>query len=269
MFATHNDRHQVNPLKDIIMTTRKNTHYRSLIVLATLTGLSLPALAETQISTGLVGFDSPYKGNKEDMGLFLEVYHKGERTTLDDRGLTYRITPDHWENLEIGATLSSAGMGYDANDATSTEGMKDRDASLDAGVSIEYRQGENVYRTTLVHDITNTHEGTLLDAQWHRNFAASDKLSVSPFAGLVYTSQDYNQYYFGVEANEQTQQRAAYQADASVSAYLGYKAHYELSEQWGVVHSLTYAKLGSEIRQSSVVDDGNVWITTAGIAYRF
>lgn len=218
---------------------------------------------------GVATFETPYKDFKDDTSLYLDARYKEGNFSIDERGINYRLVGSDNTPLNVHATLTSAGNGYDAGDSTVFTGMEERDASLDLGLSADYTLGEGQVKATLVHDISGAHEGFVADVNYSHNFEFADGLSVVPRAGIAYSSEDYTNYYFGVRQSEATVERAAYTADSAINPYVGYRVSMPLADNWSVVHEAAYVWLDDEIYNSSLTDRDNAWFAAIGIGYTF
>jgi outer membrane protein len=93
--------------------------------------------------------------------------------------------------------------------------------------------------------------------------------TLRPEIGVSWQSSDLNDYYFGVDANEVRAGRAAYEADASVTPFAGVQLEYAVSKQTHVIGGLGVGRLGDEISDSPIVDEGSVAGGYLGLTYTF
>jgi len=218
---------------------------------------------------GVMAFDSPYKDFKDDSGVYLDARYKNGNFSIDERGINYRVMGSDNDPLNLHVTLASAGTGYETGDSPVFAGMAERDASLDLGVSADYKLAGGVLNATLLHDISGAHEGLTADLSYGYDVALGGGISWQPRVGLTYASEDYSSYYFGVRSNEATATRVAYKADASVMPYAGYRLNVPFADSWSFVHEAAYAPLSDEIKNSPLVDKRDTWVASFGIGYSF
>lgn len=245
---------------------------KKLIIVSTLTSLFAASAAmagDLTVVGGVATFESPYKNFDDDTAVYLDARYKEGDFSIDERGLNYRVLGTDDTPLNIHATLTSAGDGYDTDDSTVFTGMDERDGSLDLGVSADYALGDGQVKATLVHDITNNHEGFVADVNYSHDFELDYGLTVVPRAGVAYTSEDYTNYYFGVRQSEATGSRAAYNADSALNPYVGYRMTMPLAGSWSLVHEAAYVWLDDEITDSSLVDRDSAWVAALGVGYTF
>lgn len=218
---------------------------------------------------GVATFETPYKDFKDDSSLYLDARYKEGNFSIDERGINYRVIGTDNTPLNVHATLTSTGYGYDENDSNFFAGMEERDASLDLGISADYTLVDGQVKATLVHDVSGAHEGFVADVNYSHNLELSNGLSVVPRAGIAYTSEDYTNYYFGVRQSEVSGSRTAYTADGAINPYVGYRVSMPLADNWSVVHEAAYVWLDDEIDNSSLTDRDNAWFAAVGIGYTF
>jgi outer membrane protein len=222
------------------------------------------------VGAGGASFKTPYKGFKDNNGPLLFVEYEGENFSVGSSGAHYRLLGSDDTPLNLYATLTSVGSDFKSKDSTFFAGMKDRDMSIDLGISAVYRVGDaGELSATLLHDVAGAYKGFFADVSYSHAIELGDYAVLTPSAGLSFLSKDYVDYYYGVRANEATTARAAYKGESTVTPYVGYDIMVPVSDQWSLFHSTSYAWLGSEIKNSSIVDRDNAWATTLGVAYTF
>ncbi|BBB25904.1 MipA/OmpV family protein [Amphritea japonica] len=227
------------------------------------------AAGEFTIGAGGSVFKSPYKDFKDDSAPLLFVEYQGEDLSVGLDGISYRVMGNDNSPLSLYATLASVGEGFDSGDSTFFSGMSDRDTSVDLGVTAAYQIGEGAVSGSLLHDVSDTHNGFVADVSYSHGFEIAGKAYLTPAAGIVYMSEDYADYYFGVRDSEATANRAAYKADAAFNPYVGVEMIVPMGESWQLVSNANYIWLGDEVEQSSIVDRDNAWSATLGLAYTF
>ncbi|OMH26588.1 MipA/OmpV family protein [Motiliproteus sp. MSK22-1] len=229
----------------------------------------LAQAGDVSLGLGAVTFESPYKDFKDDNAAFLIAEYQGEDFSIGTEGLNYRIIGDDESPINLYATLTSTGSGFDSGDSTFFTGMAERDTSIDLGLSISYQLGNGTLNAAWLHDISGSHKGFVADFSYSHLLSFGDYAEFSPAVGINYLSKDYSDYYFGVRNNEATANRAAYKADAAVNPYIGYELLVPLDENWQLIHTANYTWLSSEIKDSSIVNRDNTWMMMLGVTYSF
>ncbi len=223
------------------------------------------------LGAGAVYRDKVYKGYDDDEKVQAIPLVLWENDTFFVRATSVGwklVANEHWEVAAIG---EFHGEGYDSSDSDFLEGMRDRDQSFNAGAQLTYKFGNGFgLRGTWVADVSNEHEGYQTRGEgfyqhgtgnWVFRYAAS----------VVYTSDDYNDFYYGVQADEAVPNvRPAYFADDEVS-YRG--AAIALwnpgGSKWQVVGGAIFDAYGDEIDDSPIVDDSTMFTGFLALGYRF
>ena len=152
-------------------------------------------------------------------------------------------------------------QGYDADDSSMLNGMRDRKSSFSLGLKLRSRTPLGTFIVSGGYDVTGRtdgFEGTLMYTRLVP--IGSSKLRLYPEAGLHYWSKKTSNYYFGVDSDETTDNgnvvRTEYDLTGDTKNYfLGYSAAYPLTKRWGLTHSLHKTWYDDEILDSPVVDD--------------
>ncbi len=240
------------------------------LIASTLLITSAPLLAgEFTVGGGAASFKSPYKDFKDTSSAYLLGAYEGENFSVGSEGINYRLLGDDEGPFSLYATLVSVGMGFETDDSPFFAGMEERDSSFDLGLSASYQLGDSVIGASVLHDISGAHEGFTADLNYSYQLPLGETAMFVPTVGVNYLSKEFTDYYFGVRASEATASRAAYKADATANAYVGYSLDMPLNDSWSINHSASYIWLGDEITDSSLVDRDTSWFASLGVAYRF
>lgn len=208
-----------------------------------------------------------YKGQDHQTGVYLNGGYHGEDFNADLSGINYRFlgTNDSAINFSIFAV---ANPGFDADDADILAGMKDRKFSGDLGLNADIHLGVGTLSTKFQHDVTNVYDGFQADITYYHpiNLGFGDLV---PYAGVHYFSQDFANYYTGVNSSEATALRPAYQADGTFAYKLGYSLVIPVTKHLDITQATGYSHLGANMADSPLIDSRNQWVTTLGVNYSF
>jgi outer membrane protein len=119
-------------------------------------------------------------------------------------------------------------------------------------------------------DVSSAHDGSQARAEGfyvHR----SGNWAFRPSIGVVYTSDDYVDYYYGVEQNEAIPTvRAAYEGDSELSYRASLIAMWNPGgSNWQVLMGGLFDAYGDEIDDSPIVDDSTMFTGIVALGYRF
>ncbi len=171
--------------------------------------------------------------------------------------------------LRLGTLVRYRGEGYDSGDSDELAGMDDRDGAFELGLTISYDTEYGEWSATALSDISSEHEGYELELGWEKRIRLSPDWSLTPEASISYRSDDLNNYYYGVTAGEATAQRAVYTADGDMVYEIGINADYRIDQHQMIRFGASYQHYGSEISDSSIVEDDNSYALKAMYVYRF
>jgi len=88
-----------------------------------------------------------------------------------------------------------------------------------------------------------------------------------PTVSLVRNSAAHNRYYYGVSESESNPDLPSYEPGASLNVRAGISVGYEIRQQWLLTASVAHEWLGTEIKDSPIVDKTGTWSGNVGIAY--
>lgn len=152
-------------------------------------------------------------------------------------------------------------QGYDASDSSDLTGMKGRDASFIVGLKLRNRTPIGTFVLSGGYDITGRTDG-FEGGLMYTNLLplGTSKVRLYPEIGVKYWSRKVSDYYYGVGADETTDGVSTVRSQYNVSGdtknyFLGYRATYPLTKNWGLTHSVHKTWYDDEILDSPIVDD--------------
>ncbi|MBB1486816.1 MipA/OmpV family protein [Oceanospirillum sediminis] len=220
---------------------------------------------------GSVGtFNNPLAGEDTEYFVAPNIEYRGERFFLKDgqAGVSLYQQPAYSIGLLLTANGSLLADKDDYKDNVRLAGLKERDGTLDAGVYFIHRSDAGRLKMTLMDEITNEHSGMTADV----NYVFDMKMegwSVNPIVGATWLSSATVDHFFGVGESEVNEHRKAYQGDSALNLYAGVRGRYEVTENWDVTAEATYVHLGAGIKDSSIVEDDYVLVSSVGVNYNF
>jgi outer membrane protein len=125
-----------------------------------------------------------------------------------------------WSFDEIGGFDISAGLRadftfWDADDSDYLDGMKDRNATAQAGVSVSHKlPGGFEAGLGFWHDVLDVHGGWDVELALSYPIFISRKLMLEPSLGIDLVSEKKARYYYGVFDDEARADRPAYDPGA-------------------------------------------------------
>ncbi|WP_375284132.1 MipA/OmpV family protein [Sphingobium yanoikuyae] len=200
------------------------------------------------------------------------------RATVQLRGQGLRVDLAADPRFAIGPVI---GARLPRNDADGAVGLlPEIGTAIEAGGFVGYRLGGNQYgqgsiqlELSLVHDVSNTHDGLLATASASYAAVRTPDFFLSLDAQTTWANADYTRTYFGID------DPAA--AASGLSAYrpgsgfkdvgAGLTAGYWFSRRFGVIARAGASYLVGDAADSPVTEEGRRWQPAGGIAlsYRF
>lgn len=167
--------------------------------------------------------------------------------------------------------VSYMGLGFDADDSDDArmKRLDDRDGSFFANVTYAWRSPLGQITAGIGADISGKSEGLMGDVNWMKRFDVAG-FGITPQVGFLYTSEKFNDYYYGISRAESKRSGlAAYHADAGVSPYFRLIGDCQLTQNVSIYAEGIVRSLSDEIKDSPMVDGSVAYGFGTGITYRF
>lgn len=144
----------------------------------------------------------------------------------------------------------------------------DRDYAIELGVEILTGGDWGALQLTAFHDVSGTHEGFELYADYSFGWR-EQRLYLEPSFGVSYKSAKLNDYYWGVTPEEAGAIILPYEADAALNWHARFMVGYQLDRRWAISLVTEYERLNDEAAASPIADSDGVLGWFAGVSYRF
>jgi outer membrane protein len=229
------------------------------------------ANAENQWSVGAgVGvLNSPYKDYDRDVYPVPVITYEGDNFWFRGLGGGYYLWNDQADKLSIMAYYDPMHFKPGDSDDWRLKQLDKRKSSMMAGLSYVHNTQYGFLRTSIAADTLDNSNGYIWDLAWLYRYT-NGGLTLTPGIGVEYTSENYNDYYYGVsrrEANRSGLDR--YSADDGWNPYLALTASYEFTQDWNVYGTGRYTRLSDEIKDSPMVDKSWAGAFSVGVTYSF
>lgn len=223
------------------------------------------------LGLGALYKDKPYRGfdSSEKTSLVPLVMYEGDNFFARGGSLGWKfVTQSPWEVAVVGEFL---GDGYESGDSNYLRGMSDRDPSFGLGGHVIWKPTDLGLKLTAVTDVAGNSEGSQVRGEMFYTMS-SGPWHLKPMAAVVWQSEDYNNYYYGVKAREAIPGigRFAYSADSDFNYRLGATLVYRQNNSpWMFLLGARYDFLGDEIDDSPIVSEDTELTAVAGFGYSF
>ena len=205
-----------------------------------------------------VGAAPDYEGSEDYAAVPLLMlkgnYDSGRSFSL--LGTNLRINVLANKTFQFGPVLNYR-MERDDVDNNAVDRMDDIDGAFEVGAYALANMNDWLFGVDFLADVSDTHDGMLVQGSLGYHWKASDVLVVTPTVFMTYADDDYMDTYFGVNSgNRGSSQLPDYEADAGLKdAGIKVVASYTPWERWGITGIVSYASLLNDAQDSPIVDD--------------
>ncbi len=245
------------------------TRYATLLGLTCAT-LAAPLFAETDLRLGLSASvnTSYYRGVGEEGYLFPLLFAEHDRFYLHGIRGGYRFYQDD-QGQRVALEVRRTFDGYDHDDSAALAGMADRDAAWEAGLVHEFAAAGGQFKTSLMHDISDSHNGLSAKAEYERTIVQGQRYMLSWYTGLEYWSDAKTDYYFGVDRHEARPRRPDYDPEETYFLSFGGNAMIRLDERFSMIFNAEYSRASDGVGDSPLVTRRDQWSGYGGVFYSF
>ncbi|MGO1461074.1 MAG: MipA/OmpV family protein [Marinobacter sp.] len=227
-------------------------------------GLGASVRGGTSPYVGVSNLASQGAGNTVDL---LPLYlYEGEWLFAHGTSAGVHVVKNDWLKVDVLAKYRFNRLEPEANDYF--DGMRDRNQTVDGGLSFTIDGDWGAFSTTWVNDILGHHNGYEWDFTYKYAWE-SGRWFVSPFISYVYQDQDLTNYYYGVRANEALPNRPFYQPGSASFWRGGVNASYQVTSRLMVFSNIASQHVDSGIFNSPLVSDSQQSAASLGFAYFF
>ncbi|MDP0500045.1 MAG: MipA/OmpV family protein [Verrucomicrobiota bacterium JB022] len=201
--------------------------------------------------------------------------------SLEILGTDLRAEVSPWEWVEFGPSLSFRGGREDDVDNEAVRRLREIDDAFEAGVFVRFPfhavlslRDRLSLRAEALFDLSDTYDGYVLSFAASYDYQVNDVLTLGVSLQTTYASEDYQQTYFGIDADNAVRSGLApYEADAGFKDVgIRFSAKYMFTQEWGVIGLLGYQKVLGDAADSPIVEqegDANQWLGGIGVVYEF
>ncbi len=207
----------------------------------------------------------PYVGVEEESNYFPPIIYSGEKFFIDGTRVGFHLLNS--EDWLISTYAAYRFGGFNEEDSSELDGM-DRNDGVDGRLAVTRRTDFGRFTLDLGADISNTSEGWDVQVRWGEVFKKGN-FRYRPWIGFGYEDQDLTNYYFGVNDDETTPDRAAYVADSASEWSYGLDLSYLLGQHHYLGMNIEYSGLDTTKINSPIVEEGGVFQGFFSYRYEF
>ncbi|OIQ49336.1 MltA-interacting protein precursor [Pseudodesulfovibrio hydrargyri] len=226
-------------------------------------GYDLSLGAGVKIST------SEYKGEDAKVSPVPLLNYEGEYLFVHGLTAGAFLYKDPTNELSVNVSYLSQSFDASENDDRRMRLLDDRDSTMMVGAAYSLRGDWGQTKLALSADVLDNNNGFVADASYAYPFSLSF-LRIKPFAGVEWTSENYNDYYYGVDSGESSKSgMREYSAGSGFSPYVGLGLKCGLTRDIDISLSTRIKKLSEEITDSPMVDKDATYSFAFGLSYSF
>jgi outer membrane protein len=158
--------------------------------------------------------------------------------------------------------------GYEPDDAPILAGMEERKGGVWVGGKVAWRNEIADLSADAVTDASGYSNGQRVTLGVERTIRLGQQVLLAPRASASWLNGKYVDYYYGVRDNEAAAGRPAYLGESAINAELGARATYLFDRSHSIFLDAGVTRLGSEIKDSPLVDRSTVNRVSLGYLYR-
>lgn len=234
---------------------------------------SLPEIEGTSDSNwsgmlGVTALSGPeYVGGKDSEGAGLPLIIVDYNDTVYFHASTFGVWL--WKpkaSFRFGLTAISR-QGWEDGDGPLLAGRADRDGQVEAGINLIWKINklsiEGMYLSA-----SSKSEGNSTHIKADYLFHASAKWVVVGGVHFESLDKDIVNFYYGTDGTELPGD-SVYTGKSATNTYLSFTAIHNINKEWVAMGGFKATSLGSEIKNSPLVEDDSYNTIFAGIAWKF
>lgn len=170
----------------------------------------------------------------------------------------------------LSLTAQPRTLGYKADDADILAGMDERKSSLEGGLAFSAKYKDSYIENMLLHDLLGYHKSWLNRTEIGTKYSLG-KVNFHPSVIMLYMSDKFMNYYYGVKENEVnlTLNRAAYKANSGFEFGVQTYISFPITKKFSALFNLRYDYLPKSAKNSPLVEDNYIYSGLASILYNF
>jgi len=238
-------------------------------VLVATAASTVHAEGKMSLGAGVGVINSPYKQYDRDVYLVPVITYEGDNFWFRGLGGGYYLWNDEADKLSVMAYFDPMHFKPGDSDSRALRQLDKRKSTMMAGLSYVHNTQYGFLRTSIAGDTLDNSNGFIWDLAWLYRYT-NGGLTLTPGIGVDYSSENYNDYYYGVSHKESNRSGLkSYDADDGWSPYLELTASYKFASDWNVYATTRYSRVSDEVKDSPMVDKSWSGLFSTGVTYSF
>lgn len=246
--------------------------FRKTIILLLLAILPAGHAHAYTFSAGVVGAlgASPYKGDDLKYIAFPYVSFDSEYFFLSFPSAGVHLLKSDFLKLDAKVEYMFLKFKPKDNDHDYMKRLDSRRPTLVAGLEGEVPIMSGALKASIVVDVLDESNSVLGAVSYAYPFHVSEKLILTPKAGVIWANKKHNNYYFGVSHEESLKSGLrGYSTDDSWSFFAGGRMTVPVTKKFNFNLEAEYLFLPSEVKDSPMVNKNGTWGSYISLIYSF
>ncbi|WP_304542857.1 MipA/OmpV family protein [Sulfurimonas microaerophilic] len=170
----------------------------------------------------------------------------------------------------LSLTAQPRTLGYKPGDSEILSGMDEKKSSIEGGLAFSAKYKDTYIENMLLHDLLGYNKSWVNRTEIGTKYSIG-KVNFYPSVIMLYMSEKFVNYYYGVKDNEVnlSLNRPAYKADDGfefgVQTYIGFP----ITKNFSALFNFRYDLLPKSAKNSPLVEDNYIYSGLASILYNF
>lgn len=186
---------------------------------------------------------------------------------LEGASLGYILAKTERSVFSIAVELDSVFVD-ERDDSPALADMRELDSAFTASLNYEYESDFGELGLSFGADASGTHDGYKASISYGVPFMAGPVM-ITPSVSVQWVSEEINDFYYGVTAEDVKEGRPLYTPDAGINYSVGVSGFYFLAEQHSIMFFASYDRYDDEVFNSPIVDEQSATTLGLGYVYRF
>lgn len=215
---------------------------------------------------------NPYTGESQESIFAPSIQFNGEKFFFNAASGSLGYSIKKWGNISTGviAGVNSGFLSDESNYRGNVflNGLKERESTIDGGFYVNHTTDLGRLNMSVLTDLAGKHDGQSIGVSYTMDLTAGD-WEINPTIGVRWLSNNIVDHHFGVDADEVTSFRSAYEGGPAVNWDVGIRGRYDITEKWDLNLAAGVTRLDSSIQNSTIIDDEYVSRGSVSVRYSF
>ncbi|MFC0180329.1 MipA/OmpV family protein [Thorsellia kenyensis] len=251
------------------MKIKKNT----LLSLFAVSGLMvIGSVQANDVTLGLgVGYSTqPYLGVSNDVIPLPVIKFENDQFFFNTTKAGYFLWNDGQQKVNVNISYHPQSFKGRDSDNVNMRALDRRRETAMVGIGYDVTGVFGKLAADVSGDVLNRSNGIIADANYSYPIT-HDLLTLAPIAGIKWNSDKYNDYYYGVSANEanRTPDFKAYKSNSGVSPYMGAGLNFKMTDNWNAFGMAQHTFFNKQIKDSPMISSSGQTLVGGGLSYSF